>query len=329
MDLELSRPDGLDDGAWESINQCQARLVRALDDDDYSLVLGCAKELVEATAKVVLDARGSTPASNADFHEVVKLAQAALERQPGVGLSADPPVRNIAQGAQKIATELREIRNRYGTGHGRSTAPDVADELVHVSVDAAMLWTRWALRRLEHVLSGSLANLVRDLREGGHFTRKSLAKRLEAADVPALNPTDQHHLGVALAQRAMQGTFIVKEVVEACAKAPNDEKWPPAYRAGLVEGLILDRDGYVSTDAWAVSTSAILFGAHFDAASVLSALLGKIREAEWSYEYAQDAALRTSVMTTMFEMEEVLPSPEAKRLWNDLADLLRDRAASR
>jgi hypothetical protein len=34
MDLELQRPDGLEDAAWASIEDCLNRLQRAVRDDD-------------------------------------------------------------------------------------------------------------------------------------------------------------------------------------------------------------------------------------------------------------------------------------------------------
>src|SRR5262245_13063094 len=101
--------------------------------------LAAPKELVEATARVVRVARGDTPASEDTLSTNLNRAHAALNRQPGQGLAMDEPVRNIAQGAKTIAGQLSELRNRYGTGHGRATLPTIATELVHVSVDAAML----------------------------------------------------------------------------------------------------------------------------------------------------------------------------------------------
>jgi hypothetical protein len=58
MDLELQRPTGLEDRGWASIEDCLERLRRAAQDQDRPLLIGTAKDLVEATAKVVLHARG-------------------------------------------------------------------------------------------------------------------------------------------------------------------------------------------------------------------------------------------------------------------------------
>jgi hypothetical protein len=185
MDLELQRPTGLEDRGWASIEDCRERLCRAARDQDRPLVIGSAKDLVEATARVVLLARGETVASGEDYQRVVNRAHAALERQPGAELAADLTISSIATATKKIATQLRELRNRYGTGHGRAVAPEVAEELVLVSVDAAMLWCRWALRRLQHLIAGAPSTLAYDL-EHGIFRAGELAARLTAANLPDL-----------------------------------------------------------------------------------------------------------------------------------------------
>jgi hypothetical protein len=132
-------------GPWESIEDCLNRLQRALRDEDQLLTVGSAKELVEATAPVVLDARGRRAASGEDYQHAVQRAHGALERQPGPDLAGDPAIRAIAQGAKPIAVRLRDLRNDHGTGHGRAIVPDVAEEIMLVSIDAAMLWSRCGL----------------------------------------------------------------------------------------------------------------------------------------------------------------------------------------
>ena len=50
--LELTRPDCLDDRQWEAVSEHDARLARALRDNDAALMLGTAKDLCEAVAKI-------------------------------------------------------------------------------------------------------------------------------------------------------------------------------------------------------------------------------------------------------------------------------------
>ena len=96
MDLALSYPASLESGAWASIESYRARLAMALTGNDHALVIGTVKDLVEATAKVVLDVRGETVPSNEKFGTIVQRAQSVLGRQPGVGLAGGPPIRFTA-----------------------------------------------------------------------------------------------------------------------------------------------------------------------------------------------------------------------------------------
>jgi hypothetical protein len=113
-DIELQRPDGLDETAWNSIEGCRVRLERARRDLDWSLVVGSAKDLVEATAKVVIAARGGTSPSEQEYVEALNEAHKALGRQPGPDLSDDPQILAVASSMLKIARSLREPRNQYG-----------------------------------------------------------------------------------------------------------------------------------------------------------------------------------------------------------------------
>ena len=53
-----------------------------------------------------------------------------------------------------MASQLRELRNQYGTGHGRAVVHDITDEVIEACVHGALLWVRWALARLQAVLLG-------------------------------------------------------------------------------------------------------------------------------------------------------------------------------
>lgn len=278
----LDRPEGLEDAAWAAVDDPLQRLNRVLRNDDLPLLIGSAKELIEATAKVVLEARGEPVPSKEGLPKLLVQAQAALDRQPGQGLATDSTIRDIAQGALKIGNCLGPLRNRYGTGHGRSEAPDVAEELAQVSIDAAMLWTRWALRRLRHVILGRPENLIHDLRHTT-FYRGDVAQRLQAVQLAELDEANQSLLGVAVARRAMTGTFLVMdEGVERCAQTRDFIEWPEAYRVGLLNGLLLNAEGQFDTNPWAVKQIALLAVSFTDPGAILSEVAEKAWHASLS-----------------------------------------------
>jgi Abortive infection C-terminus len=329
MDLELQRPDGLEDGSWQAIQDCLDRLQRAVRDEDRLLAVGSAKELVEATARVVLDARGQPAASGEKYQDTLHRAHVALERQPGPELADNPAVRAIAQGAKTIATQLRELRNDYGTGHGRGIVPEVAEEIVLVSVDAAMLWSRWALRRLQHLIAGMPSTLARELDEGSIFHSGELRDRLIAVGLSDLDLDDQRLLGVAVARRAMRGTFVVKEDgVDACAEAQDARVWPAGYREGLAEGLFLDDMGRVDVEEWGARIAAVVLAAHPDPAAVLCPLLDKISQASWSPRFANNEEKRQEVITAMRGAEAVLPTDDGRQCWKGITSQLEARAGT-
>ncbi|MGP3916345.1 abortive infection family protein [Nonomuraea sp. 10N515B] len=242
-----------------------------------------------------------------------------ISRSPG--RMAAPPVRNVAQGALTIVSQLAEIRNQFGTGHGRAHQPEIAEELVLVGIDACLLWVRWALRRLAHVIIGQPSALVRDLRDGGIFTRNALATRLKAANLSDIEEPDQHLLGVAVAQRAMTGTFMVMaDGVEACASSNDLTLWPGGYRAGLVEGLFLDRDGYVRTSEWACRQAGLALSAHPQATDLLKELTEKIDHGAWSYGFMADHEERVKAATAIKAVGGVLVEETAQNLWFALAE---------
>lgn len=318
MTMNLARPAGLEDVTWAAIEAHTRRLDRARRDDDLPLVIGTAKELVETIAKVVLDAHGQTVASNADLNAVLTSVHKVLDRLPARGAASDPPIRDIVQGAKTIIAQLPELRNRFGTGHGRVVSPQVDQELVLLVLDAAGLWSRWVLRRLDQTLASLPRSLVTMLHEG-IFSRGVLRSRLQALDLPSLDEADQRLVGVAVAQRAMGGTFLVHdEGVDDCAAQPDLNKWPAGYRAGMVEGLLLDREGYVDVKVWGPTAVAMILAPHPEAETVLLDLSAKINEASWTTRFASNASERQQIVQAMRDAVPVLPAEPARQAWQQI-----------
>jgi hypothetical protein len=80
--VSLDRPTGLEAGTWAAIDSQAERLRHALLAGDRPLVIGTAKDLVEATSRVVLDAHGRPAASGDDFDKVLSAAMQHLNSRP-------------------------------------------------------------------------------------------------------------------------------------------------------------------------------------------------------------------------------------------------------
>jgi hypothetical protein len=100
----------------------QVERMKSAIEDDPGLAIGTAKELVETTCKTILEEREIKFDENADIPSLVK------ETRKSLGLVSDA-IPNSAKGSEvirrllsnlgNIAQGLGELRNLYGTGHGK------------------------------------------------------------------------------------------------------------------------------------------------------------------------------------------------------------------
>lgn len=125
------------------------RLSGALRDSDPELVIGQAKELVETTAKLILNER------KVEYDPKLKMGPLLRKAQHSIGLSDGnqqlgpdklQAVRQILNGAGSVAMGLAELRNSYGTGHGPgSLRSGLEQRHAELAVNAARLWCEMML----------------------------------------------------------------------------------------------------------------------------------------------------------------------------------------
>ena len=90
---------------------------------DPALAIGTAKELVETTAKTILDGSGITYGKSVDLPKLAKAPFGARHQLPDDVPDAAKGAEIIKRTLFKLAPVvqgLAEIRGLYGTGHGRS-----------------------------------------------------------------------------------------------------------------------------------------------------------------------------------------------------------------
>ena len=99
--------------------------MQAAVEDDPGLAIGTAKELVESVCKTILEQRHITFDDGADVGELVKEARKALglipESIPNSAKGAES-IRRLLSNLGNVAQGLAELRNLYGTGHGKGGA---------------------------------------------------------------------------------------------------------------------------------------------------------------------------------------------------------------
>ncbi|CAL9634467.1 hypothetical protein SUDANB120_06164 (plasmid) [Streptomyces sp. enrichment culture] len=140
------------------------------------------------------EANGEVYADNAAYPALLSAAHRIVAHAAKQNLPPNDVLRAIPDNARKMATQLAEVRNRYGTGHGGAAIHEVTDEVAEACVHAALVWVRWVLARHTEVFLGNVMQLVSDL-ESQAFVSGELAERLDAANVPALKEAEQRRLG--------------------------------------------------------------------------------------------------------------------------------------
>ncbi|MEV4242125.1 abortive infection family protein [Streptosporangium canum] len=136
-----------------------ARLERSLDDDP-SLAIGKAKNLIEATAKAVLAQKGQLVRTNLNVPALVKGAMEVLGVHPDqVDAVKSPLVRGIMGDLRDIALKIGTLRNKVGDGHGSSSAvTGIEARDSRLAVRAAIAWCAYMLDSLGEPTAQSSAD---------------------------------------------------------------------------------------------------------------------------------------------------------------------------
>lgn len=136
------------------------RRIRAAQETDPALALGSTKEMIESVFKEILGLYGSK-STGEDFPALWRKVQDALDLSPGT-VSADEEGadarRRLLQGMLQIAISVNELRNLYGTGHGKAHATPFDEDSVYVAVNSGITLAIYLMNRHERLKAARQAN---------------------------------------------------------------------------------------------------------------------------------------------------------------------------
>jgi len=119
----------------------QITRMEAAVNNDPDLAIGTAKELIETCCKTILDVRGVVYPRGADLPKLVKLTSKELELTPDdipEKAKAAATVKRLLSNLATITSGIAELRNSYGTGHGKdSRAKGLSPRHARLAVGAA------------------------------------------------------------------------------------------------------------------------------------------------------------------------------------------------
>ncbi len=324
----IPQPEHLGEAHWGAISAEVERFGRALEASDRGLALGQLKSVVEAVSKIVHDINGKPAAHNASFDTVVNVAHHLLAQQPGHELAYESPFGDLATQARKMAVNLSQIRNSYGSGHGRAREPELRGEMLDLTMDGALMWTRWALRRIDHFASGRPETLIRDLigdpRGQIVFYSGVLGERLKDANLGGIEDKHARAIGMAVGQRAARDTFVVRD--EGVVSAINDdsvERWPAPYRLGVASGLLFTPEELPTFTTYNLLQALQICEPVRDAPEEVVALLDRVRTARPPSPLPGSADEADELMWLAERAQEHRPEGE-REAWRRLLQYLEE-----
>jgi len=120
------------------LNKHAARIRRGIREDPEQAI-GSAKELLETVLKAILGIEGEQ--SSEEISALIKKAQKRLDLDPK-SISEDVPgattIKRTLSNLGQIVTGVAEVRNLYGTGHGRHHSSELEIAHARLVVNAAI-----------------------------------------------------------------------------------------------------------------------------------------------------------------------------------------------
>ena len=127
-------------GGTEYITQ-QITRMNAAAESDAALAVGTAKELVETVCKTILEARSVAVDTGWGVPQLVRATAKELSLTPDDipdSAKGSASIRRLLMNLASVATALAEVRNLYGTGHGKgANTKGLQARHAHLAIGAA------------------------------------------------------------------------------------------------------------------------------------------------------------------------------------------------
>ena len=131
-----------------NISVYEQRIRQSLDSDP-ALAIGTTKELLESVAKHILGISG-TDIGEASFNALIKKCLDQLDIVPEntdgqkKGLAE---IKRLSTSLLGCASSINDLRHLYGTGHGKSKAPDLDNDVAHFVATSGIALAKLMLNR--------------------------------------------------------------------------------------------------------------------------------------------------------------------------------------
>lgn len=108
------------------IRKQYVRIRSSIENDDPALTIGTSKEMLETVLKNILDELGQPYTRNDNIPRLLKEVQKYLGIDPNSeSAKVDELLRRTLNNFGQIVVGVAEMRNLAGTGHGKTSMPDV------------------------------------------------------------------------------------------------------------------------------------------------------------------------------------------------------------
>jgi len=119
--------------------------------EDAALLSGTGKDLLEATAKHIIQTKYGSIPTKANFPTLLGQAYVALDmatpEHPKV--PGEPIIKDYERAIYQIAISINRVRNKEGTGHGRLKTTDLTDYEGNSLIQSVGIVAQFLLNRLK------------------------------------------------------------------------------------------------------------------------------------------------------------------------------------